>query len=632
MTVRWMARATALAVCLLLSACEIPELYVDAGYKGPEAGTAERPFRTIDKAMRWSVSGTTIYVAPGRYREVVVMNEGVRLVSRQTGAAIIDGAANNPGRAPAVAMAADAMLEGFTVTGGENGVLCKGPMSADIRRNIIRGNRGDGGIVALAGCTARIHNNTILGNLGSDGRHRSNGLYLEQASPDIRNNIVMGNSVGLASYLSTPTGGYNLFWGNRQDHGYSPTLLPFSLHIDPGFVDAAMDDYRLAANARARNAGDPSSQFADTDGSRNDVGAFDGDGGYDTPLPAQETFVEGALNAHDREDGLHLNGTSRLMRSPEFWFDGGARGSQGEADAIALLREMVPRLLPRYRAVIRTTAPSELDRCNVIVVTFTTPRGIPYRQWPDGRCASTSQEAQEAGSRISGGLLDLSRQWLNGFANDATAVATMEHELGHVLGLSHTFAGERLMGQPSLLSGGMTEEERQALRWTHSHPPGQTFEDFVRRGELTRNVLHPFPRVEDVWRWMPNEGYWRSAKRDEQGLPPRADYWARPGDWILLKGSRLSLRWMTEPRVSFRPADYTHPKAHFAGETVTVATEDQACRSAGSCSPGEPANTWAGQPAQFMKVQVPEGASSGWLFVESRGLSSHPVWIDIESD
>ncbi len=625
-------RVALLAACLALSACEIPELYVDSSYLGPETGSQERPFRTIDKAMRWSLSGTTIYVAPGRYTENVVMNEGVRLVSRQTGAAIIDGGANNPGLAAAVSMANDATLEGFTVTGGESGVMCKGRMAADIRRNIIRGNQGDGGIVALAGCIARIHNNTILGQLGTAGRQRSQGIYLEQSSPDIRNNIVVNNSVGLSSYLSTPTGGYNLFWQNRQDYGYTNAPVPFSLRADPGFVEPGMDDYRLSASSVAKDAGDPSSQFADIDGSRNDIGAFHDDGGYELPLPVQETFVESALGAHDRDDGLHVRGTSRLMRSPEFWIDASARGTSGEADAIALLREMVPRLLPRYRAIIRTNEPGERDRCRVIVVSFTTPRGLPYRQRPDGSCAGTSADAEDTGARISGGQLDLSSQWISGFANDPASVATMEHELGHVLGLAHTYAGERLMGQPSKLDGGMTDEERLVLQLTHRYPPGQALEDFARRGEITRNVLHPYPRIKDVWRWMPQEGFWRSAKRGEQGTPAAEDYHARPGDWLLLVGSRMSLRWMTEPRVVFRPSDYAFPAAHFTGQTVMVPTEDQACRLAGTCMADEPRNTYAGQPAQFLKVRVPEGAQSGWLFVKARGLASNPVWIDILRD
>ncbi|GAA6140274.1 DUF1565 domain-containing protein [Hydrogenophaga sp. 5NK40-0174] len=631
MTDRWLAGLTALTACLLLSACEIPELYVDAGHTGPEAGTMDRPFRSIDKAMRWSVSGTTIHVAPGRYRENVVLKEGVHLLSRQTGAAIIDGGANRAARAPAVEMAVDSILEGFTVTGGETGVLCKGPVSADIRRNIIRGNRGDGGIAALAGCTARIHNNTILGNLGKTDRHHSQGIHVELSTPDIRNNIIVDNSMGLSTDRSRPTGGYNLFWGNRLNYGFSSTLLPFSLEHAPGFVDTAMDDYRLEATSAARDAGDPSSRFADLDGSRNDIGAMHGDGGYDFPLPMQETFVESALGAHDREDGLYLRGTSRLMRSPTFWFETSARGTQGEADAMALLREMVPRLLPGFRANFRTTVPTADERCQLIVVSFTSPRGIPYRALPDGSCSGNAQDAEKQGARISGGLLDLSSQWLGGFADNRSAITTMEHELGHVLGLAHSFAGDRLMGQPFPDDGGMTEQERLALRWTHSGPPGQTFEDFIRYGRVTRNVLHPFPRIEEVWRWVPQEGFWRSARRDEQGLPPRSEYWARPGDWILVVGSRLSLRWMTEPRLVFRPADHALPKVQFSGQVVTVRTDDQACRNPGSCAPDEPANTWAGQPARFMKVQVPEGARSGWFFVESRGLASNPVWIDIES-
>ncbi len=40
--------------------------------------------------------------------------------------------------------------------------------------------------------------------------------------------------------------------------------------------------------------------------------------------------------------------------------------------------------------------------------------------------------------------------------------------------------------------------------------------------------------------------------------------------------------------------------------------------------------TYAGSAAQYLKIQVPAGASSGWLYVRARGLSSNPVWLEVD--
>ena len=77
-------------------------LYVDGSFRGLEAGTAARPFRTMAAALNRALSGDTVEVASGLYREHISMKAGVRLVSRKVGAAVLYGGADRSGGHPTV--------------------------------------------------------------------------------------------------------------------------------------------------------------------------------------------------------------------------------------------------------------------------------------------------------------------------------------------------------------------------------------------------------------------------------------------------------------------------------------------------------------------------------------------------
>jgi len=240
--------------------------YVDSSYKGPESGTIDQPYRTITKAINRAGSGDTVLVAPGLYRENVRLKQRVRLISRYVGGAIIHGGADRSGGNPTVTGANQAELWGFTITGGYTGIRSQGS-SPIIRRNVIRGNFGDGGIVCLDGCRAIIENNTILGNLGNAYNGQSIGIYVENGTPFIRNNIITGNDIGYAPYQSNPVEEYNNLWQNRRNFGYSARPGPGTMTGNPMFVNPSLDDYRLGSTSPCRNTGHPAPKFAPNSGS-----------------------------------------------------------------------------------------------------------------------------------------------------------------------------------------------------------------------------------------------------------------------------------------------------------------------------------------------------------------------------
>lgn len=170
-------------------------------------------------------------------------------------------------------------------TGG--GIYCRGPVGPEIGYNIIHDNTANqvGGIamshnatdiyihhnlilnnggtgINFSGLSARIHNNTVVGNNG--------GLVIMGSSQiDIRNNIVVENTP-FGNYYSEATVEYNDFWNNGDGDYYGEN----SLSVDPVFMSPETGDYTLNPSSPCVDAGDPSNEFNDPDGTRNDMGAF----------------------------------------------------------------------------------------------------------------------------------------------------------------------------------------------------------------------------------------------------------------------------------------------------------------------------------------------------------------------
>ncbi len=616
----WQYSLLVLVFAVVLVSCNgSSTYYVDGSYGGTEAGTKSQPFRSIVKALSKAAAGDTVEVAPGLYRENVLLKPGVKLISRQTGAAIIHGGAERGGGQPAVSGADKAELVGFTVTGGYDGIKCVGT-SPVIKRNIIRGNYGDGGIVCLDGSKAVIENNTILGNLGGPYHGIAVGIYVEKAAPTVRSNIVTANSIGYAPYRCSPVESYNNIWGNRQNFGYSAAAGTGTISRDPLFAAPWLDDYRLKANSPCRDAGDPSPAGNDADGSRSDMGAFDGNGGYGVSLPVQEFFLESVLDARDEKSGLKTNGTSRFTADPVFWFPPAERG-KGEQDVRPFISTVVAKLTAnRHRAVFRQDLQPPVDLCSVITVTFVNPpHGFPlYKGLKSPVCrgdVSLYQQLEESGAAIVGGELQLST-YKQGFSGDR-ALELLYHELEHVASLDHSYRGDNVMNRSGSTKD-YSPQEKEAFELLYKYPVGTKLDTLIQNGEISRTALYPFPRVDGVDRWDGQN--WRSTWNSQS-----ADYWARPGDYILLKGSRLTLRFKREYDWSGRPADYTEPTVHFGSLKVSAdVSESFQAKTA-------PKNTYVNSPACYLKVEVPKTLkTSGWVFIESRGLVSNPVYLTIK--
>jgi hypothetical protein len=160
-------------------------------------------FRAIQDAINAAVAGDVVAVAPGIYRENLLLKSGVAVLGSGSSATIVDG-----GRLAPVARLIDCnaatRLEGLRLTGGQAGLgggvqIERG--SPVIRFNEIVGNSAVfggsylysyGGGVAVRQSAAVVSDNLLSGNDADYG----GGLHLEGGSPRITRNLITGNTAG----------------------------------------------------------------------------------------------------------------------------------------------------------------------------------------------------------------------------------------------------------------------------------------------------------------------------------------------------------------------------------------------------------------------------------------------------
>ena len=176
---------------------------------------------TIQRAVAQVAEGGYVLVAPGRYRENLVLGGKSVIVIGLGGPrrTTIDGGGKGPvvvfepgGKAPSV-------LTGFRLAGGlgrvdhrfdpdhrQGGGIYVRRAAPVISWNLIEGNRGDngGGITCVDDARPVIHSNMIRGNRA----HKGGGIRASNASPVIMNNVISGNR---ASRL-----GGGIYWRQRS--------------------------------------------------------------------------------------------------------------------------------------------------------------------------------------------------------------------------------------------------------------------------------------------------------------------------------------------------------------------------------------------------------------------------------
>jgi hypothetical protein len=168
-----------------------------------ENGTADHPFDSIRKAIEVAVTGATIFVHAGTYRETIdFLGKRIELTGfdpndpNQAAWPVIDGGGNSPVVSFAHGEDANCLLTGFVITGGKGrsvGAIRCTAASPTISNCLIVGNRAtdwNGAAILCTDSKATFINCTIADNrAGSFGA----GLSLVNSNVTVVNSILWGN-------------------------------------------------------------------------------------------------------------------------------------------------------------------------------------------------------------------------------------------------------------------------------------------------------------------------------------------------------------------------------------------------------------------------------------------------------
>jgi len=270
-------------------------------------GSPATACRTIQAAIDMASSGDTIYVMPGTYPGLVVLQDGVDLIGAGAEMTTIDGGVDEP----TVICADQSLIDGFTIVGsGHQGIYCAGA-SPTIRHNMVSGhgigiqvNASSGeisfnrvidnwgqGVHVGGNSTVHVHHNFIAqtnygiqswdsSNLIENNVIRANIMVIEigrSPAPIVKNNIILNGNYGIyCKQGANPILSYNDLWNIATPY-YDCSPGTGSISADPLFVDIDGYDYHLLPCSPAIDAGDPASDYSnepEPNGDRINMGAY----------------------------------------------------------------------------------------------------------------------------------------------------------------------------------------------------------------------------------------------------------------------------------------------------------------------------------------------------------------------
>ena len=199
-------------------------VYVDlTNASGVEDGTEAFPYTTIEAGIANAASGDKVLVAPGTYKEVLVMRDGVSVLGAGWRNTTIDASIHSGSVVTFDRTRLGPVLSGFTITGG----------TGDQRSEIGGVPVTIGGGVLILNSSPFIRDNMIVANVLDDGYCLGAGIYIDaQASdhPTIQDNFIMNNVAlsatvpdegdGGAIYATVKNGGATIV-GNRIEDNLS---------------------------------------------------------------------------------------------------------------------------------------------------------------------------------------------------------------------------------------------------------------------------------------------------------------------------------------------------------------------------------------------------------------------------
>ena len=238
-------------------------------------------YPSINYAFDYAVNGDPLVVDPNRFTETIDFDgKAIRLTSTDpndpaiVAATIID--ANNASLDVVTISSGEtsaSILEGFTITGGKDGIYVDSSSTPTIRKCITEGNSQDGmnihvysGPVEISECVSQ--NNTRYGFRGHGDVVLKNSLFVDNSSWGIYvtdgwssfniENCTIANNSSYGLYGQFDSIKNSILWGNGNDvhNAWSSYTISYccvedgdsgtgNVSLNPQFADAANGDYHL---------------------------------------------------------------------------------------------------------------------------------------------------------------------------------------------------------------------------------------------------------------------------------------------------------------------------------------------------------------------------------------------------
>ena len=166
---------------------------------GIEDGSAAHPYNTIQEGISHAGSGDRVLVAPGLYKETLLMKDGVSVQGAGARTTIIDGTGLQNSVVTFNGTRSSPILSGFTITGG----------AGDVAREVAGVPVRIGGGVLVLNSSPVITQNVITGNRIEDGYCLGGGIYVYSAlsTPQILENVIALNRALSATVPGAGEGG-----------------------------------------------------------------------------------------------------------------------------------------------------------------------------------------------------------------------------------------------------------------------------------------------------------------------------------------------------------------------------------------------------------------------------------------
>lgn len=118
------------------------QVYVDKDASGSEDGSANHPYKSIEKALKKAKGGTEVHIAKGTYKENITIPKDVKLFGKKKdiGSVVIKGDNDEP----TVTMKDDTELNFLTIEGGRHGIRVTENAKAKIYKVNIKKSHRDG--------------------------------------------------------------------------------------------------------------------------------------------------------------------------------------------------------------------------------------------------------------------------------------------------------------------------------------------------------------------------------------------------------------------------------------------------------------------------------------------------------